>query len=81
MGKEIELIMIYLKIMPQELRGGTNISRNKLGIARVKMVEKEDWALVTLCDGGTSAPLHGESHNKVLGCSKHVRECARSARN
>jgi hypothetical protein len=65
--------MTYLKIMSQELRGGTNISRKKLRIARVKMVEKEDWALVTLCDGGTSAPLHGASRNKVLGCSKYER--------
>jgi hypothetical protein len=65
--------MTCLKIMSQELRGGTNIPRNKLRFARVKMVEKEDWALVTLCDGGISTLLYGASRNKVLGCSKYER--------
>jgi hypothetical protein len=41
---------MYVRIMSQELSGGTNISRNKLRIARVKMLEKEGWALITLCD-------------------------------
>ena len=71
MGKDVERTNYDLsEVMSQELRGGTNISRNKFRIARVKMVEKEYFTLITLCDGGIFAPLHGASRNKVLDCNK-----------